>query len=547
MPRQRRASRAVTALLPSFTDVAFAAPLIFLFGKLDGAATLLGDGDTGWHIRAGEWMLANGRVPRTDMFSFTRPGEPWFAWEWLWDLCFGWLHQAAGMEAVVLASVLVLSVTSALLYRLVRSMCGNVPVAIGVTLLAVMASSIHWLARPHLFTMLFLVVFLGLVERARAGRPLVLAWLPVLMVLWTNLHGGFVAGLILIGGYVAGDVAAALLLPAERSLALERARWCAAAGAACAVATFANPYGYLLHVHVVGYLLEPFHFENIGEFLSLNFHHPVGRYFEALLVAGAASAFWHLRRGRVARAVLICGWAHLALYSTRHIPLFAIVAAPAIASAAVEMLRGLADAPVAGWLRGAVRAFGRAARDAGKIDRLPRLHVASAAAAVLVAALLYAPAPPKAFRAAYDPQRYPAAAMASLSAADRIFSDDEWGDFLIYSGRSVFVDGRSDFYGAVFERNFMDVLRVKHGWEEELGRYRVNTVLLPVGAPLVGALKESRRWRVDYDDGIAIIFRTGEPAVAPAPSVAKRVPLCPQNVSGRDPRMPEPKSRRVTT
>jgi hypothetical protein len=94
----------VIRLLPSLTDVAFLMPLVFLFVRLDGAKTMLGDGDTGWHIRAGDWILANGRVPSVDMFSFTRNGEPWFAWEWLWDVMFAWLHREGGLAAVVLAS-----------------------------------------------------------------------------------------------------------------------------------------------------------------------------------------------------------------------------------------------------------------------------------------------------------------------------------------------------------------------------------------------------------------------------------------------------------
>src|SRR5579863_9310472 len=60
-------------LMPSLTDVAFLLPVIFLFTRLEGIRTMLHDGDTGWHIRIGEWILKNGRVPTSDLFSFTRP------------------------------------------------------------------------------------------------------------------------------------------------------------------------------------------------------------------------------------------------------------------------------------------------------------------------------------------------------------------------------------------------------------------------------------------------------------------------------------------
>src|SRR5947209_16860333 len=92
--------------LPSFTDFAFLMPIVYLFGALGGANSLLSDCDTGWHIRTGEWILANHRVPATDIFSFSKPGEPWFAWEWLSDVLFARLNAIDGLRAVILFSVL---------------------------------------------------------------------------------------------------------------------------------------------------------------------------------------------------------------------------------------------------------------------------------------------------------------------------------------------------------------------------------------------------------------------------------------------------------
>ena len=62
---------------------------------------------------------------------------------------------------------------------------------------------------------------------------------------------------------------------------------------------------------------------------------------------------------------------------------------------------------------------------------------------------------------------------------------------------------------------------MKYGWEKTLGRFGVNTILLPPDAPLAGALKESSRWRVVYDDGVALIFR---PAAAQTAAASKPFP-----------------------
>jgi hypothetical protein len=144
---------------------------------------------------------------------------------------------------------------------------------------------------------------------------------------------------------------------------------------------------------------------------------------------------------------------------------------------------------------------------------------------LLVAALIYAPHPPRKFRAEFDPKVYPAAALATLRSdpAGRVFTHDEWGDYLIYRlypAHKVFVDGRSDFYGDDFEEKCIDVLNVKYGWEKTLAGFGVDTILMPPNAPLSGALKESSRWRVVYDDGIALVFRSASRTTGVQVSVA---------------------------
>ena len=93
-------------LLPSLTDVAFLMPLAFLFLRMGGATGMLGDGDTGWHVRTGEWILANGRVPHEDMFSYTQaPASRGLRGNGCGTSRSGGCISAAGMAAVILASI----------------------------------------------------------------------------------------------------------------------------------------------------------------------------------------------------------------------------------------------------------------------------------------------------------------------------------------------------------------------------------------------------------------------------------------------------------
>jgi len=511
--------------MPSLTDMAFLMPVLFLFGRMDGVKTLLADGDTGWHIRTGEWILRHHRVPSHDMFSFTKPGQPWYAWEWLSDVIFAWLNSHGGLAGVVVFSVAVIALTFVLLFRLANRKA-NPMVAVVITMVASAASAIHWLARPHLFTLLFLVLFYRALENVRDGRQHVLgipylAILPFATVVWTNLHGGFFIGILLVSAYGAGELLTLFLAPERNPVARQRARRYFLSAAACAAASLINPYFYRLHLHAFGFLSNSFQAQSIEEYLTLSFHHPVAIFFEALLILGSAAAIWHGSRGSYTEAVLLIVWGHAALLAGRNIPLFVIVATPFVASAVDAWLKKLPELPVAEWVRTASKKFAALMAEVAQADAVPRWHLSSLAGIALVAALIYAPSPPPRFRPEYDPASYPARAVGFLQSdpSARIFTIDDWGDYLIYRlypANRVFVDGRFDFYGDHFLQGYFDVMGVKYDWEQTLSGFGVNTILLPPRAPLAGALKLSNRWRVVYDDGVALVFQ---------PAGARRLPI----------------------
>src|SRR5580698_10306425 len=153
------------SLVPSLSDVAFLMPILVLFRCTTGVGWLLSDSDTGWHIRTGEWILSKRQIPSSDLFSFTRTGQPWFAWEWLSDVSMAAAHSHFGLGGVVFLSVLVLGATSLSIYRNTVEACHHRLIAISLTSLAMAASTIHWLARPHLVTPLLAAVFCCVLDR----------------------------------------------------------------------------------------------------------------------------------------------------------------------------------------------------------------------------------------------------------------------------------------------------------------------------------------------------------------------------------------------
>lgn len=509
------------SFFPSLSDLAFLIPILVLFWCTTGVGWLLTDSDTGWHIRTGEWILKNGRVPTTDVFSFTMAGKPWFAWEWLSDVFMATVHRSGGLAGIVLASLLLLGATSVCVYKSVVAESGQRLIAIVLTSLAMAASTIHWLARPHLVTPLMAAVFcLVLNQVERKVKPNLLLVLPPLTILWVNLHGGFFVGIVLLITYAIG-VAAEELVHGKRHNAWVRGRKYILTAGTCTLASLLNPYGYQLHVHVAQYLGASFYVQRISEFQSIDFHMFTAAYFETLLVLAIAAAVWHLGSGKLVHVMLLLSWCHLALFSARNIPIFAVVSAPGIGLAMGEWLEYAGSRWPERWLgkfTASLAELETGLRTIANSDERRPWHLVPCFAVLLVGLLLAHPGGVKALRAGFDRNRFPVDAAGiiphlGLRPTIRLYSSWQWGGYLIYRvwpSISVFNDGRTDFYGPAFVEEGLRARDASPDWATILARYRVNAALLPIDSALATVLRERRDWMPVYQDKVAVLFERRE-------------------------------------
>jgi len=513
-------------LFPSLTDFAFILPVFLLFKFLSGTKRLLTDGDTGWHIRTGEWILQHGAVPKTDLFSFTKPHDAWFAWEWGWDVLFAIIHRYWGLAGVAFVNACLLCCISALLFHLIRRCCGNDILSLLFTLIAVCGSTIHWLARPHLLSWIFVLLVLHVFVSAERGRVKLLWWLPFLTVLWTNLHGGFFLAIVMVLTAAAGAACSGFALRHSWSSAYTKAKPYLLCAAGCTLATFINPYGWRLHQHIFLYLQDAKLLDHISEFQSVSFHHGGALFFEFMLLLGVGSAWWCFGRGKFTPALLIVLFAHLALLYGRNIPLFLLAASPWVACTARSVLNRVKWAPRFGRVTTAVADI---CQDLRAFERIGRWHLASVLSILVVAALFTSGRP--GFEAQFDPKQFPIEAVPSLAAVSksRIFTYDQWSDYMIYRfypDTKVFMDGRSDFYGSDFVDIYLGIVNAGYNWESDLKRFAVDTVVLKPDAPLATVLKQSPRWKLLFDNGTAIVF-----AACAEPAIGRQAPAGPARLS----------------
>jgi hypothetical protein len=504
-------------VVPSLSDLFFVAVVswLFIFGA-SGWKSLLGDGDTGWHIRAGQYILAHHAVPTVDLFSFSRAGAPWFAWEWLTDVMYAALFQMGGLKAIVLAAGLMIGLFATVVLRYTLWRGANVLVALFTTLLAAGAASMHFLARPHLFTLLLVPICFWVVEADRRRKT---RWLWILIpvtALWTNLHGGFVIFLACIALLVAGSALEAWFgeglggdLGAPRWRDVRRY---ATLLLGCSLASLINPYGIQLHVHIFEYLRADWIKDIVQEFQAPTFRNEGQLQYEALLLCGLILIGFLLRQRRFTEALWILFLAHASLISVRHAPIYATVAAPFIACQLSEW-----------WSAGAVRLKkSQALRILHRVgtDLSPGFRRTSWWPAVFIVALAALDAPLK-WPRDFPSELFPTAMIhehADLVANGRLLTTDQWGDYIIYSfypRQRVYVDGRSDFYGETLANQYLHLLQGAYDWRAIMDRNGFDVALLPAEWPLSSLLKQDPSWRVVADDHRSVLFRRlGRPAPA---------------------------------
>lgn len=478
--------------------------LFSLFYIVGGARTLFSDTDTGWHILNGETILSSGRLPATDPYSFSKAHQPWMAWEWGSDVLMGAVSRVAGLGGIALLFGLAISASIWMWFRLNRAAGGNILIACLFFVPMVSTVSLHWLARPHILSWLFLLATVWLCER----MPSRLRWRHRLIAalataLWANIHASYFFAPLIALIYAAGVYLQPLIwdIP-ELSISRTKARgfvWLAVASLA---GSFANPNGWRLHEHVISYLSDSALLAQITEFQTFNFHQEGAFRVILALVICFAGAFSALAIRRTERFLLSLLLTAMALRSIRVLPLAALLAMP-LANGSITAILSRAT--------GLRSAFRRRLSDALNYgDRLQQIERGchGLALAPVFALLVFLAIRHDAGFAAGDAPVAAASMIAPLAPDARILSTDSFGGYLIYrfrGQRKVFFDGRSDYYGSGFLDGYMRLISARPGWRDELNRWHFTHALLPPDCALIPAL-EAIGWHELYRDHTAVLL-----------------------------------------
>jgi len=462
------------------------------------------DPDLWWHLRSGQWMLEEGRIPYTDPFSFTMAGRPWIAHSWLAEIAMYLLYRYIGAFSLPLLRSLLQVATLALLLKMLWERWPRLWGNLGLLLACTLASTKFWLARPNSASLaLFVVVlYLWYLYKWRGRDRLWL--LPPLMAFWANLHSGYVYGLLLLAVLWVAEPLAGRLWPDP--VPLERRRWLRLGffSLLAVPAVLLNPYGPRLLLYPFTYYFGSItlHTQFVGEWLSPNFHQFSNIVFMLLFLTLIAALAW--KRGAIGPA------------ETLGLLLFLALALNSIRAAGVAI-------PFLTWSIAGVVGQGvlprpaQARRGAWRPPTRTTVYIWYGGTLLLALLLLsgvgfeyvtWGQTSGFLDESGYPRQAIPT--LASLPPSARIFNPYNWGGYLIwrlYPARQVFIDGRADLYGdAVFE-DYLQIAEARPNWATLLiDKYRVDAVLCERQGPLATVLAASPAWSAIYSDEQVMVF-----------------------------------------
>ncbi len=445
--------------------------------------------DYWFYVRIGKDILESGAIPRVDTFSYTYPGRPIFYQPWLSAVLFWLAHSSGGATLTFFLRYLCIGIAYGLIWALMRYLGTGPKLATLLTILLGLSSSMNWSMRPQMFAYPLFVFMLWVLWHWQNNHTKLLWTLPLITLLWVNLHGSFVLAFILMGSaliFGAGD---------RRNLAI----WFTVS----LFVTLINPRGVYVWGFVPSMLSSP-----SDQLFATEWRPPTNagwqmNIFYAWLLLFIPLAALSPRRLSVLEWVWFLGFGWLALSGLRYVIWFMFILAVLTGPLLSELWRSFrpGSAPKASnstlnYLLG------------GLILLLPLLLLPG------IRESWWKDAPP-----AYHQATTPIAATNWLAAhpglPGPLFDEYTFGSYLTFAlpSRLLWIDNRFNAYPPEHWKKYQTISNAEYTWDQLLDSDKVNLLMLSLNTQkkLVQAVENSPTWCEQYRDETAVIFSRCEP------------------------------------
>jgi hypothetical protein len=473
------------------------------------AVRIPADTDTWWHLRSGQYIVETQTLPLTDPFSHTKAGELWINHGWLAQIFWYGLYAGGGWAALALALAGLVTIAFWFVWKQIE---GNIFIAAFAMILGAIVSSVVWAARPQMVTFVLTAAVAYLLDRFKRHDGKLLPWLPLMMLFWANIHGGFAIAFMLIVAYLVGETANHLTGHKEDPVvSWARLKYLLLAALISLAVVVVNPHTWRMWLY-------PFQTIGIGalrdfiqEWRSPDFHLTHAQPFILMLLLVVVTMARSGRDADWTDLALVGMWTMWALFAARNIAVFGLVITPVLARYAdLAWTRqwqqwGYQQAPFTAM----------SSRPARYGSRNPKVMLNWILLGLVIVAALIKISLPLTAEANLKNERdsLPYKAVAFIQEEQPpgpIFNSYNWGGYLIFKlwpDYPVYIDGRTDLYDDVFIRRYLKVTVADEGWEQTLREDRINLVLIETNSTLAKFLSQSPEWTEIYQDDMASVFR----------------------------------------
>lgn len=447
------------------------------------------DSDYYWHVLTGR-LIADGEFPRVDPFSFTWGGMPWTLHEWLSELLIHRLVETFGYMGAVYAFALLPGIAMGILVLALHRLGLRTAAVVVATSLAALLVIPYMTLRPQVISWVFFALLVAGLLHLRPARARWGLMVVPLFVLWANVHGLWVVGLVVLGVYAVLSVLGMTPMSAAR-------RWAVALVPLAMAGAILTPEGPAIMLYPLRYIdAGDWGMANITEWQSPDFHDPAHLTLLVFMAGVAVFARWRVPWWMSLLAFMGIAMTLLAL---RNGPVAAILGAPALA---VGM-----DAALGDW-RGASRTY------PPRIARARRMMETALATAVLVGGVLVLlPADHQAAVQESVEREMPVQGTELIMehvADGRILADYGWGGYLIHAvydhGGRVMVDGRNDMYDDAILEEYGQIRDAEPGWEEIADKYAVDAMIFPPRTAITKGPAGQAGWCEAYRDDNEVLY-----------------------------------------
>jgi len=478
--------------LPRLQDILFFA--IFLAVLALGARMLNMDGDLPRHLLTGRVILETRTIPTVEPFVYPYEGRPYVSHEWLADVIFYLIQNTFGLAGLVVLGAALLASAFTLIYSYASSRFdARLPVLI-LVLWGAAVTSLNWVTRPHLISMLLLATWLIWTDKLARGEKFP-AWIFfATMILWSNLHGEFIAGMLVTLAYAVGWTIEFLFNRVETDLQTGARLW--TVFLASGVASLFNPATYHTYVTILGFVNNPYLMSRMAESNPPDFSRPEFLALLGLLAASILLLVIHPKRLTTGQAFLLAGFSAMSLLAARNLHLYGIVAPFVLA----ETVQGLTR------LKG-VRAIESVLKN---VEGQVKSALWPVVTVILFGALILGTKVRNIY--SFDSAFFPVDALTWLEAhpqEGRMFNNLNWGGYIalqLWPEQKVFADSMADVTGEL-TRQYEMVISMTEGWKDVFSKYQIEWMIIPTNSELAQALGGSSAWETLYADSTANILR----------------------------------------